>query len=352
MTAVKDMGSRWTIRGRCASHARCVSLVLVALALVTAAPESVRAGLLDVAVDGDDLVFTWDTGTDDLLRGTTPDALAPWLTFVSSPLRVPNENLLRGENAFYRLASGSNMAYRVEKTFTVDIPGKPWGVPTTLPERHAYGSAFGLLTAWPSLVEVAWYVDPVLWPVDWKSATRVGPTLLGFDESLPVHGGVYLSFGATTTVTIVGSSDPAFAGLDATDVATEQYPSFGPVMPIPPDGRWQDSWQILCGERGSDWFDVDGDGLPDECGRDLDGDGWPDTGFWPGPPAPGRTTTVDLGITVSPEDGWFGPFSRVYNSPFIGMVFQGSEISAAPGDAWEILGSNFYHRPLFRIPRW
>lgn len=319
---------------------------ITGIAILVLLAGTLQAGTLDATVDGDDIVLTWDTGTDDLLRGTTPDALAPWLTFVTSPLRVPNENVLRGENAFYRLASGSNMAYRIERTYTVDLPGKPWAVATTLPERHAYVTSFGLLRAWPTLVEINWWDSARQLPM---AASNAGVALVGHDVPLPRHGGVWLAFGETTTVTIVGSSDPTFAGIVQGDIWGNPG---GVPLPVPPDGRWQDSWQILCGERDSDWFDVDGDGFPDECGRDVDGDGWPDTGLWGGPIDTGRPASLQFLVYGSPESQT-GDFGRVSYSYLDGRTRAGGNmLTVEVGAAFQASAENARVARPFSVPRW
>jgi hypothetical protein len=261
-------------------------LALCAVALVVG---DGRAATLDVVEDAADLIFTWDGGAaEDLLRGTSPDNLQPWMVAVSSPLRVSTENMLRGEDAYYRLASGSNMAYRIERTFDVPDPVRPISYAVTLPERHAFTTAFDLLQKWPTLIHAMW-VDGS--QGHWESATR-GPAglLIGDDELVPRHGGIWLEFSSTTTLTLVGSSDDSYAGVVADDFLWSPN-----VLAIPLDSRRVRLIDILCGDPGVDWFDVDGDGAPDECGTDTDGDTLPNTGFYAG------TTLVVTGMTL-PDD--------------------------------------------------
>jgi hypothetical protein len=298
---------------------------LIAAALLAALATSAPAATLDVAASGDDLVFTWDAGADDLLRGTTPDNLLPWLPAVTSPLLVPGENAIRGENAFYRLASGSNMGMRVERTFTVADPERPWAVPTTLPQRRTLVTALDLFARWPTLTEVVWMGNGSP-----HGASRVGGRTIGELGTLPSHRGVWLAFSTTTTVTLVGSHDDADPGLTVDELLAYGYVG---VLPIPADSLAASAAEILCGERGVDWFDADADGLPDACGRDLDADGRPDTGLWAiGPMRPADCYSVNL----SREDssGWTGESFSVLTNPIVGgETFRGTDFAFDRGDA-------------------
>lgn len=320
------------------TSARRLLGVRLGLLLLALWPLAGRAAVLDVAEDGADLVFTWDTGTDNLLRGTSPDNLQPWLTFVSSPLRVPNENLLRGEDAFYRIASGSNMAYRIERTFDVPDPVRPLQYAVTLPERHAFTTAFDLLQRWPTLLEIIWIDGP---QSRWESATRKPDGLpIGDDEPVPQHGGVWLAFTTTTTLTLVGSSDDTLAGVVIGDF-------FGGVnvLAVPPDSRRLRVVDILCGAPGVDWFDINGDGNPDECGTDTDGDTLPDTGLYAG-------TSLTL-VGLLPPDDYLAMVRDTFPLPPSDRVVGNVSFEIQRGEALT-LRTNWpptFNAP-FRPPRW
>lgn len=308
-------------------------LVLWAMALGADA----RAATLDVAEDGADLVFTWDTGVaENLLRGTSPDNLLPWMVSVSSPLRVPGENLLRGEDAYYRLASGSNMAYRIERTFDVPDPVRPIAYAVTLPERHAFTTAFDLFQKWPTLMNVMWIDGP---QGRWESATREpGGLLIGDDEPIPRHGGALLEFASATALTLVGASDDGYAGIVPGDFSWSLN-----VLAIPPDSRRLRVIDILCGDPGVDWFDVDGDGKPDECGTDSNADTLPDSGLYAG------TTLTLVGLT--PPDDYVAvvrttipPFDRVLGT--VSFQIDRSEALFLPASPIPVFNAPF------RPPRW
>lgn len=321
--------------------------VLVIAALALAMPAAAQT--LDVAIDGDDLVFTWGGGTDDLLRGTEPDGLTPWMPSVTSPLRVPGENALRGENAWYRLASGSNIAFRVEVFVPRHFPTRPdWPcmTPLTLADRRQVVTARDLLDLWPTLVEVQW------WDVDagiHRGVTRYGSEILGPDTPLPGHGGIMVAFSEDTTVTIVGSGDPSAPGITEEELRDRfLYGGAAGVLPVPPHARWDGAYELLCGEQGVDWQDDDLDGRPDTaCGRDTDGDGAPDTGLWAGEHtvgvsgyADGRACTLRAHAQVAEDI--FGQF-----------VIFGSSFPLVPG--YGVLFEGDYEATLntpFRPPTW
>jgi hypothetical protein len=320
---------------------RCRSVALIALLTGTLGAGPALPATLDVTAEGDDLVFAWDAGTDDLLRGATPDDLRPWLTTVSSPLRVPGENALRGGNAYYRLASGSNMGFRIERTFYVDPSQGQCLFWTTLPMRRAIGASFELLNAWPTLTQVVWWDSASLIP---RAAVRFGATVIGDDLPLPAHGGVFLAFAETTTLTLVGSHDDTWTGITSTDLGDGSRTGFG-VLAVPYHVRWSTDLELLCGTQGVDWLDVDADGLPDECGRDLDGDGRPDTGLWRG---------AD-GITITRYDvaaGYCRGAVRGVWLDFIGLSFSGEGFALVPGHGYR---ANDYPDAMnlpFRPPTW
>jgi hypothetical protein len=272
------MSRRRRLEGRrLASFGHALAACLAVGLGLSAGPAS--AATLDVAPAGADLVFTWDTGRDDLLRGTTPDNLLPWQVGVTSPLLVPGENALRGEHAFYRLASGSNMAYRIERTFLVDDPIHPTPIPTTLPERRSYDTATELLLAWPTLQEVTWWD---LTTGRQRGGARVAGVMFDVGALLPRHGGVALTFSADTTITLVGSHDDTYGGPTVDDLGPRFSNRDVKLLPVPPHVRAEALWELLCGEPGLDWRDDDGDTNPDACGRDLDLNGTRDTGLWTG----------------------------------------------------------------------
>jgi hypothetical protein len=250
---------------------------MLALAALLAAAQPAEAGVLDAAADGDDVVFTWDTGPDDLLRGTSPDALVPWMSGVASPLRVPGENALGRGDSYYRLASGSNMAWRIELSVEAGTPEEPVVIPVSLPERRAAVTAFQVLEEHPEVVEVIWW-DGLDQRHEHVARAPAG-FLVGDDEPLPHHGGTWLALPAPATVRLVGSDEPTDAGWLERDVEPGSIWGVA-VLGLTPSSRWLSGFELLCGEQGADWFDDDGNGWPDDCGRDLDGDGSRDTGLW------------------------------------------------------------------------
>lgn len=324
----------------------------IAVVLLLAWTGSTRAATLDVVDEGDDLVFTWDSGLpDDLLRGTTPDNLTPWLAGVTSPLRVPGENVVRGENAYYRLASGSNMAFRIERTFEppslVDNLLRP--PPATLPERRQSLDAAALFARWPTLTEVLWYDGS---QARYESLSRLADgSLIGDAETLPPHGAVWLGFDSTTTVTLVGSADDSYPGPELADLSAPDA-----LLAIPLDSRRWRALDVLCGDPGVDWFDADGDGLPDECGTDSDADGRPDTGLFGPDTLAARTVNPSCALSYSqlPE----GPMSAVVVYVVLTRRFSFLPTSASavltPGGAFSLATSS--SRPdlnlPFRPPRW
>ena len=62
-------------------------------------------------------------------------------------------------------------------------------------------------------------------------------------------------------VNLVSSCPAPFSG---TTVASE-CPLPGLLLHVPYDTTYREWDEILCGERGVDWFDADGDGAPDDC---------------------------------------------------------------------------------------
>ena len=340
---------------------------LIAAACFALCCASAPAAILDVVADGDDLVFTWDTGApDDLLRGTTPDDLRPWLPAVTSPHRVVGENALRGEHAFYRLASGSNMGFRIERTFiATPNPDSLWFVlrqgvhPTTMPERRVHLTARDLFSAWPALLEVVWW-DAL--DIRWESAARHGALVIGDTDPLPRHGGVGLVFAQDTTTTLVGSHDDSYAGPSEADLkGVEPYETFwgtppGPsartnitVLPVPYHVRWSSAYELLCGERGVDWQDADADTLPDACGTDLDGDGTKDTGLW------GGGVVMDQRLSLWVWDLPRGATLSCWRNPFrFDELCNGADATLDPSLGFT-LQPNSYAVPVnapFRPPTW
>lgn len=300
-----------------------------AVLLIALAIPSAHAATLDAAPVGDDVVFTWDTpGPDTILRGTQPDALVPWLVNVTSPVTAPGENLLRGENAFYELASGSNRAWRIEQTLVSDRPGTSFTTEClSLPERHAY-TALDLFALWPGLRELEW------WDAGAQARmalARFGSNVIGDAAPLPRHGGVRAGFLGPTTITIVGSRDDGYAGPDVADLEYTLPMYSAMIVGFPPDARYPTLYQALCGGRDVDWFDRDGDGLPDDCGSDIDGDGFADTGIWaaPVPPVPSGSA-VQVAIDDAASDSW--PAVTGYME-LGGYGFQGFERPIPPGAA-------------------
>lgn len=304
-----------------------------------------RAALLDVAPSGDDLTFTWDTpGPDTILRGTAPDALTPWLVGVTSPVTVPGENAVRGEHAFYKLESGSNWAYRIERTFVVSDPTDIAGYVMTLPERNAWPTSFALFDTYPTLVDLSWhYIDTGVR----RSAARFGARVMGHDEPLPRDSGVFVAFSQTTTITIVGSEDPSYPGVPLPYIPT--FSSVNTLLPVQPYVRHGSLLEVACGLRDIDWQDLDGNGWPDTCGTDLDGDGAWDTGLIAR--AIGRTI-----LTWVSSDESFVPESVMVESPLSGgdeLRWGGLDRALLPGDALFIQWSSRseYNAP-WRPPTW
>lgn len=301
-------------------------------AAVAAAALALHSGaraqsVLDARAEAADVVLTWDTGPDDLLRGTAPDDLRPFLASVASPLRLVGENVLRGEHAFYRLASGSNMAFRVERTFPVADPSWPILLPSTLPERRAWTLPSELFAAWPTLTEAAWYDGA---QQRWESLSRIGGLLLGDDEPVPRHGGVWLAFSETTTVTLVGSHDDAYAGPGIADLLPVANPLRWAAVPVPYHADLATAFEVLCGREGVDWVDSDADGRPDECGTDGDADGAPDTGLWHGLR---MCRGCEQQLTIQ---AWRGPFDHPTATVVVDDIFgesvAGSPFVLAPGE--------------------
>ena len=308
----------------------------VAMAWLSLAIPGLHAATLDAAPSGNDVVFTWDTaGPDTILRGTQPDNMVPWLVNVTSPVTAPGENLLRGEDAFYELASGSNRAWRIEQTIASDQPGYPFTTEClSLPERRSY-AAVDLFALWPDLRELEWW-DPGRQAR--MELARFGSDVVGDAAPLPRHGGVRAAFLGPTAITIVGSRDDGYAGPDSGDLESGP-PPFPPstIVGFPPDARYPTLYQVLCGRRDVDWFDRDADGYPDDCGPDLDADGFADTGLWraPTPPVSSRSA-VRVGMDAAADD----TFPSVLGHIALGRyIFEGSERTIPPGAAL-FLGSN------------
>ncbi len=248
---------------------------------VLAAALPACAATLDAAPRGNDIVFTWDTGLPDtILRGTTPDALVPWRFGVTSPFVALGENLTRGENAFYRLQSGSNMASRAEVPIDDGRPLVYDNITLSLPERRAY-DARELFNLWPALVDLFWWDGAER---RYESMARFPDGILGDDDPLPRHGGVSAVFLGTGSITIVGSHDDTYAGPDADDLwegLSFTNDSRIRLIGVPAHARDRDPFSILCGQLGVDWFDVNGDGKPDDqCGTDTNGDGYTESGLY------------------------------------------------------------------------
>lgn len=299
-------------------------VLLLPVALPLALPGVATAQTLDVEPAGagdDDLRFTWTSGTDDLLRGTSPDALTPWLTMVDSPLVVPGENALGAGDAWYRLASGSNMAFRLERDVTVD--GEPTLVPISLPERRADVTGCEVLARYPAASQVLWYDGN---DQRREACGRIDGMLLGDDEPLPPHGGVFVNFTESTTVRLVGSSDPS-VGWRVIDFEEARDVPLG----VPANARLLSGFELLCGEKGIDWIDSDGDTFPDECGMDRDGDGRTDTGAWA---SLGRMT---LGGAPLPTGLGFGSVRGDIDPLLGGVQVAGEDFVLVPGEA--VLGS-------------
>jgi hypothetical protein len=204
---------------------------------------------------------------------------------VASPLRVPGENALGRGDSYYRLASGSNMAWRIELSVEAGTPEEPFPVAVSLPERRTAVTAFQVLEEHPEVVEVIWW-DGLDQRHEHAARAPAG-FLIGDDEPLPHHGGAWLALPAPATVRLVGADEPADAGWLERDVEPGD-PGGVAVLGLTPSARWLRGFELLCGEEGTDWFDEDGNGRPDDCGRDLDGDGSRDTGLW-GSGEPWRT---------------------------------------------------------------
>ena len=298
--------------GLVAALAACVLLASVGIA---------RAGTLTVAISGDDLVFTWDTGPDDLLRGTSPDDLRPWLSAVVSPLTVPMENAPRGEDAWYRLASGSNLALRLERTFDAAGPVMPFTYPITIPAVPAIRTMHGLFAAWPELVEIVRIgPPPARRPI---AASRTPWGILGDDEPLP--RALYVVFGRPTTVTIVGAEVDPDPGITPDELQSQP-------AGVPPHARWLTLFELACGERGVDWQDVNGDDMPDQCGRDTNGDGLLDSGLVAGrDPAVGFFPgTIRLTAHRPTSPPFFGIY---YRTIYVSIRSDGTHVfGAASGD--------------------
>jgi hypothetical protein len=266
---------------------------------------------------------------------------------------VPGENALRGEHAFYRLASGSNMAYRIERTFRRDDPLHPTPLPATLPERRSYDTASELLQLWPTLQEVTWWDPAARVP---RGGARVGGVTLGDGSPLPRHGAVVLVFSEDITVTIVGSHDDTYAGPVRDDFGNTWSGAW--ILPVPPHARTQQVWELLCGLEGADWDDADGDTAPDACGRDLDGDGTRDTGLWTGCGYVGLMVRVDAaGMPSDSSNGAYydGLFMRERNVGGRIDLAPGHayDMAAEPGYAWEACpGGGLDFNVPFRPPTW
>jgi hypothetical protein len=326
---------------------------MLALAALLAAAQPAEAGVLDAAADGDDVVFTWDTGPDDLLRGTSPDALVPWMSGVASPLRVPGENALGRGDSYYRLASGSNMAWRIELSVEAGTPEEPVVIPVSLPERRAAVTAFQVLEEHPEVVEVIWW-DGLDQRHEHVARAPAG-FLIGDDEALPHHGGAWLALPAPATVRLVGSDEPADAGWLERDVEPG-LPDGVAVLGLTPGSRWLRGFELLCGEEGADWFDDDGDGRPDDCGRDLDGDGSRDTGLW----GDGEPFQVLGLLRVDARTGLIDAFAAVQVTPFdpdraiatgLDFTLRRGEGVAVDVDAWSG-ASGLQPNVPFRPPTW
>lgn len=252
---------------------RAAALVLTAFAC------GASAATLDASPSGADIVFTWDTPTSEtILRGTTPDSLVPWMVGATSPATASGENLTRSENAFYRLASGSNLAWRIEMRFDPDLRSAGYAWPClSLPERRSY-DAMQLFTLWPDLLELKWW-DAGLQRWNWLG--RFGADVIGDTAPLPRHGGVGAMVRRPSAMTIVGSHDDAYAGPDLADIGSSPYSPLGStaILGNPPHSLRERLIDILCGEQGVDWNDLNGDAAPDTCGRDTDADGFTDTGM-------------------------------------------------------------------------
>lgn len=304
----------------------------ILLAAFLALPAS--AATLDAAVQGDDVVLTWDTGAPEtILRGTRPDALTTFMTGVTSPLMLAGENALGRPNAYYRLASGSNMAFRLE--VRIAPTGNPNPVTErhlALPERRAFRPR-ELFDTCPQLRQLTWW-DPV--DGRYEALARFGADIVGDDEQAPVHGGCRGVFDQPATVRMAGSEDATYSGVSAAEMIStlpQSVDFWTRDVGLLPNARRRTAFEILCGERNVDWFDVDGDGHPDECGRDLDGDGRPDTGLWHGPGAGERFALL---LRHRDADGYARGITMAL---VLGRVtFSGVDFTMPPGEGFFMLG--------------
>ena len=329
------------------SIAHLLAAALLAAALLAAALPA-GAARLQVAADGPDLVFTWDTGRDDLLRGTAPDALGPWLPGVSSPVRVPGENALRGEDAYYALASGSNMAFRIERSYPSVIgPGGPFlnlyyvslpldGGAPDVADSGAVGTkcvgdiggpsapdgsidAFDVLCLlWAdresgvesSMVVSRFDRDECRWESAFGNWSSFGGVSFGgrafpidLEEGLLVNVAVPLGgLPVENHTTLVGAHDPDWIGREIRAPASGCVPS-NDLVAMPYHVVYRESAEILCGQREVEWIEGTIPGIPQNCWResDQDGDGLPDfNGIQdPGEGASGIFSPFDgSGITV------------------------------------------------------
>jgi hypothetical protein len=167
-----------------------------------------------------------------------------------------------------------------------------------------------------------------------RSLVFVGGRILGVGDRFPISGREGYRLMASPTPgnavgTLAGACDPA-----ATDV-TIAYPP--PQSPLdPPETyalvylhlRWggpvDEADEVLCGLRGTDWQDADGDGAPDTCTNGLfDG------------ATPLTVATFDYDTSTSnATDGHM--IARTVRLTDRGLGFAGTDFALRDGDAVEV----------------
>lgn len=152
----------------------------------------------------------------------------------------------------------------------------------------------------------------------------------------------------TNRAVIVGSHDPGYPGREIRRPASGCSPA-NDYLNLPYHTMYQESAEVLCGLKGVQWVDANGDTLPDNCWveSDLDGDGNPDF-----------NGVLDAGETAS---GIFAPFDGsaitvltfdndadglgndnnyiaqiVSYDSFGGLAFSAPSFSLRPGDGYLI----------------
>lgn len=144
------------------------------------------------------------------------------------------------------------------------------------------------------------------------------------------------------TVTLRGWNDPAWSGAPIRVPASGCAPQ-ALILHLPYDMLPVDSDEVLCGLRGIDWTDADGDGDPDTCPAGIFDGNTPISvivfDMTPGPAPTGSSVTDNRAA------------SRAVLRTDLGLVFLGPSFPLRPGDALWVTIRDGQQPTLFRPGR-